>query len=179
MKKGLWSYCLLAAAILSLVFLVACSKKQVKPNAAADTEISGDAQAADRARGAEDDIAEARLRAERMAREGLMNEDILFEFDKSRLVPEAKDVLKKKAEWLSQNPATTVTIEGHCDERGTNEYNLALGERRATSALEFLKELGISPDRLTPVSYGEERPLEPGHNEEAWTKNRRDHFDVK
>ena len=74
------------------------------------------------------------------------------------------------------HPGVTVTIEGHCDERGTNEYNLALGDRRAESAKRFLTDLGISATRLTTVSYGEERPVDPRHNEEAWAKNRRAHF---
>ena len=71
-----------------------------------------------------------------------------------------------------------VTIEGHCDERGTNEYNLALGERRAGSAKTFLMDLGIEGSRLDCISYGEERPVDPGHNEEAWAKNRRGHFTI-
>ena len=127
-------------------------------------------------------LAEERLYQERQAqiaaelRDKFVNEDIHFEFDKSRLLPEAKEILKEKAEWLSMHPDVTVTIEGHCDERGTNEYNLALGDRRAESARRFLTDLGISAGRLTTVSYGEERPLDPRHNEEAWAKNRRAHF---
>ena len=105
-----------------------------------------------------------------------MQEDIYFEFDKSTLTPSAQDNLMKKAEWLRSNPDATVTIEGHCDERGTNEYNLALGERRAESSKNFLVDLGIAPSRMTTISYGEERPIDPQSNEEAWAKNRRDHF---
>ncbi len=106
----------------------------------------------------------------------VMQEDIYFEFDKSTLSPAAQDNLLRKAEWLRENPAATVTIEGHCDERGTNEYNLALGDRRAESAKAFLIDLGIDPSRLTTISYGEERPVDPRNAEEAWAKNRRDHF---
>jgi peptidoglycan-associated lipoprotein len=84
----------------------------------------------------------------------------------------------QKAEWLRENPARTVTIEGHCDDRGTNEYNLALGDRRAESAKTFLVDLGIDATRLITISYGEERPVDPRSNEEAWAKNRRDHFVV-
>jgi peptidoglycan-associated lipoprotein len=108
----------------------------------------------------------------------VMQEDIYFEFDKSTLTPAAQDNLLRKAEWLRENPNATVTIEGNCDERGTNEYNLALGDRRAESAKAFLADLGIDPARLTTISYGEERPVDPRHNEEAWAKNRRDHFVV-
>ena len=106
----------------------------------------------------------------------VMQEDINFEFDKSTLTPNAQDNLMKKAEWMRENPDATVTIEGHADERGTNEYNLALGERRAESAKNFLVDLGIAPSRMTTISYGEERPIDPRSNEEAWAKNRRGHF---
>jgi len=108
----------------------------------------------------------------------VMQEDIYFEFDKSTLTPAAQDNLLRKAEWLRENPDATVTIEGNCDERGTNEYNLALGDRRAESAKAFLGDLGIDPGRMTTISYGEERPVDPRHNEEAWAKNRRAHFVV-
>jgi len=108
----------------------------------------------------------------------VMQEDIYFDFDKSTLTPTAQDNLLQKAEWLRENPDATVTIEGNCDDRGTNEYNLALGDRRAESAKAFLVDLGIDPSRLTTISYGEERPVDPRQNEEAWAKNRRDHFVV-
>jgi peptidoglycan-associated lipoprotein len=86
--------------------------------------------------------------------------------------------LRKKAEWLINNPEATATIEGHCDERGTNEYNLALGDRRAESAKTFLMDLGVKGSKLSSISYGEERPVDPAHNEEAWAKNRRGHFTI-
>jgi peptidoglycan-associated lipoprotein len=108
--------------------------------------------------------------------EAFMAEKIYFDFDKSDLRPEAQAILKKKAEWLRKHPEFFLRIEGHCDERGTNEYNLALGYRRAQAAKNFLVSLGISPDRIRTISYGEERPADPRHNEEAWAKNRRDEF---
>ena len=104
------------------------------------------------------------------------NQDIYFEFDSIRLAPDAQEILTQKADWLRANPAATVTIEGHCDNRGTNEYNLALGEGRAQSAKAFLVDLGIDPSRLNTISYGEERPLDNAQTEEAWSKNRRAHF---
>jgi peptidoglycan-associated lipoprotein len=104
------------------------------------------------------------------------NEDLYFEFDSIRLSPAAQEILAKKAQWLRANPAATVTIEGHCDNRGTNEYNLALGEGRAQSARAFLEDLGIESSKLKTTSYGEERPIDSTQTEEAWAKNRRAHF---
>jgi peptidoglycan-associated lipoprotein len=107
------------------------------------------------------------------------NEDIYFEFDSIQLSPQAIEILTKKGRWLRENPAATVTIEGHCDNRGTNEYNLALGEGRAQSAKTFLMDLGIDISRLNTISYGEERPLDPQQTERAWGKNRRAHFVIE
>ena len=103
---------------------------------------------------------------------------IHFDFDKYDLKPEARSILQTKAQVLKQYPNMRVTIEGHCDERGTEEYNLALGERRANSAYEFLVLLGVPANRLNKVSYGESRPLDPAGNEVAWAKNRRCEFKV-
>ncbi len=104
--------------------------------------------------------------------------DIHFDFDKFNLKDDARDVLKKHAEWLNKNKDVMIVIEGHCDERGTAEYNLALGERRANSAAKYLTDMGIDEKRIKTISYGFERPLDPGHNEEAWAKNRRAKFVV-
>ena len=106
----------------------------------------------------------------------VMKEDVYFDFDKSNLKPAAQENLLLKADWLRENSDVTVTIEGHCDERGTNEYNLALGDRRAESIKAFLVNLGISASRLTTISYGEERPVCFESDEECWAKNRRGHF---
>lgn len=104
------------------------------------------------------------------------NQDIYFDFDKYDLRTDARTILDRKASFLNQNSSVRVQIEGHCDERGTEEYNLALGERRANAAKQYLTTAGISAGRLSTISYGKERPLDPGHNEAAWAKNRRDHF---
>jgi peptidoglycan-associated lipoprotein len=117
-----------------------------------------------------------REREEQAALQRFLNEHIHFEFDKSRLLPRAKEILRHNAKWLLAHPDVDVTIEGHCDERGTNEYNLALGDRRAQSAKRYLVDLGVDPERLFTVSYGEEKPLDPRHNEAAWAKNRRAQF---
>ncbi|HSG94207.1 MAG TPA: peptidoglycan-associated lipoprotein Pal [Afifellaceae bacterium] len=98
---------------------------------------------------------------------------VFFDFDKFNLKPEARKTLEKQAAWLKANPAVRITIEGHCDERGTREYNLALGERRANSAKDYLISLGINPGRIKTISYGKERPVALGSNEAAWAQNRR------
>lgn len=103
---------------------------------------------------------------------------VFYEFDSAEMSADAQSALTKNAEVLKQNATWVVSIEGHCDERGTAEYNLALGERRALAARTYLVSLGISPDRLRTVSYGKEFPFDPGHTEEAWGKNRRAHFVV-
>ncbi|MBI3078660.1 MAG: peptidoglycan-associated lipoprotein Pal [Deltaproteobacteria bacterium] len=103
-------------------------------------------------------------------------EDIFFAFDQYALTEQARRALSANADFLLKHPQHRVLIEGHADERGTPEYNLALGEKRALAAREYLISLGIEPNRVSTISYGEERPLDPRHNEEAWARNRRDHF---
>jgi len=98
---------------------------------------------------------------------------IYFAFDKSDITPESRQILSKQADLLKQNPSVTVTIEGHCDERGTREYNLGLGERRANATKQALVALGIAANRVNTISYGKERPAVLGHNEQAWAQNRR------
>ncbi len=104
------------------------------------------------------------------------NQDVYFDFDKYDLRTDARTTLDRKASFLNQNSSVRVQVEGHCDERGTNEYNMALGERRANAAKQYLTTAGISAGRLSTISYGEERPLDPGHTEAAWARNRRAHF---
>lgn len=108
--------------------------------------------------------------------ESSLLKDIHFDFDRYDIRPEDTTILKETAALLMKHPGVKIQIEGHCDERGTNEYNLALGERRSNSAKKYLASLGIPESRLSTISYGEERPLDPGHDEAAWAKNRRAHF---
>lgn len=110
------------------------------------------------------------------ARKAFENEDIYFEYDSALLTPQAQEILRDKAQYMKDNSGIQIIIEGHCDERGTSEYNLALGEQRARTTQQFLVALGISESRITTVSYGEERPIARGNDEEAWVKNRRAHF---
>lgn len=105
-------------------------------------------------------------------------QSIFFDFDQAVIREDQKEVMLQNAQWLMANPQIRIRIEGNCDERGTAEYNLALGQRRADAAKEFLEGLGISSKRMQTISYGFERPLDPGHNEEAWAKNRRVDFNI-
>ncbi len=105
--------------------------------------------------------------------------DAFFDFDSAALTAEAKSTLDADAREMKRVMDKNVTIEGHCDERGTKAYNLALGEKRANAARDYLVAMGVNPSRITTISYGKERPFDPGHNEAAWAKNRRAHFVVK
>jgi peptidoglycan-associated lipoprotein len=103
-------------------------------------------------------------------------DSVYFAFDESTLTDQAKNTLVRDAEWLRTNADVRVQVEGHCDDRGTAEYNLALGERRAEAVRSYLSSLGIDVNRMRTISYGKERPVDPGHTEEAWVKNRRVEF---
>jgi peptidoglycan-associated lipoprotein len=102
--------------------------------------------------------------------------EVYFDFDDYQLKPDARETLKVNSDWLTKNPAVTVQVEGHCDERGTSEYNLALGAKRAQAAKDYLTTLGVASARITTISYGSEIPVCTEHNEACWQKNRRDRF---
>lgn len=106
-------------------------------------------------------------------------DDVRFDFDKSVLREDGRKACQVVADYLKRNPRAKLEIEGHCDERGTAEYNLALGERRATAVMTYLVSLGVPKANLSTVSFGKEKPLDPGHDEGAWAKNRRAHFVLK
>lgn len=103
-------------------------------------------------------------------------EVVYFDFDKSEIKHQYRDILAKNADTIKKHPHGTVVVEGHCDERGTNKYNIALGDRRASSVRKYLVSLGVDESRLKTVSYGEEKPIDPSHNDAAWSKNRRVQF---
>jgi len=105
--------------------------------------------------------------------------DIFFDYDKAELTQQSRTTLEQDARWLRQFPTAIVVIEGHCDERGTEEYNLALGDRRAQATKEYLVELGVTPEQMETISLGEEQPFAPGHDEASFAQNRRAHFTVK
>jgi len=102
--------------------------------------------------------------------------DVFFETDQWDIEPEFREALAQNVTWLQQYPTVLILVEGHCDERNTREYNLALGERRASGVRDYLVFLGIGPERIRTISYGEERPFALGHDEPAWKLNRRAHF---
>ncbi|MBI4212575.1 MAG: peptidoglycan-associated lipoprotein Pal [Deltaproteobacteria bacterium] len=104
---------------------------------------------------------------------------IHFDFDKSNIKSEFEPVLRNNAAWLQAHSKKNVVVEGHCDERGSNEYNIALGERRANAAKNYLKNLGVAANRMDSISYGEERPMATCHEESCWWQNRRAEFVAK
>lgn len=191
LKKWTISALAVLLAVSVTVSISACAKKKIssEPPSAVTSEEEARRRAEEEAQQRErqkalqeEELGEESL-SEKMAAERtesaktiFENQDIQFEFDSIRLTPVAQEILTKKAAWLRANPKAKVTIEGHCDSRGTNEYNLALGEGRAQSAKAFLVDLGIDPSRLNTISYGEERPIDRAQTEEAWAKNRRAHF---
>lgn len=182
------SWPLVVALGLAIAFpLAACARRPPPPVAtqpAVDTAAERRArEAAEASRRAEEEARrraeeEARRKAERERVLGIIAERVHFDFDKSDIRPDMEPILQRKIEVLRRYPGIKLQIEGHCDERGSNEYNLALGQRRAESAKRYLTSYGLDAARFTTISYGEERPVDPGHNEDAWWKNRRTEFPV-
>ncbi len=149
------------------------AKREAEEKARAEAEAKAKAEAAAKA------AKEAAAKAEAKVTEEFRLEDIHFDFDKSDIKEKDREILKGLADWLSKNKSAKIQVEGHCDERGTNEYNLALGERRAHSAKQYLVTLGVAKDRISTISYGEEKPLCTEANEDCWAKNRRGHFAIQ
>ncbi len=146
---------------MALVAAAGCSKKAV-PDASTGPSGPSDAELAAR-------------QLEEAARI-VMSEKVYFGFDRYDLTPESEAILDRKAQVLIANPKLKVLVEGHCDERGTQEYNLALGERRARAAYQYMVGRGVPASMLESLSFGKERPADPAHNEQAWALNRRDEF---
>ena len=199
MKRNLVVATLVVFAFSSIFLLSSCAKKQViteeKVVEAPAPEVAKEEKAAVPA-AKEEKMEEAKIERlkeleEAKKQEAAIDEEkawmerraakfeaeaIYFDFDKSFIRLEYRPVLQEKAAFLKDYPDMRARIEGNCDERGTNEYNLALGERRGNSAKNFLISLGIAADRIETISYGEERPRGLGHNEASWSQNRRDDF---
>lgn len=168
MKQYLKFFVNLVCVLALVCSFAACAKKQVKDEAQPPTAIApeeSDLNAKEFVEPSEIDPALAKI-----------FQDVRFDYDKFNIRPDAKKILTGIAEWLKSNSSYRVLVEGNCDDRGTNEYNLALGERRANSAKKFLSDLGIAEKRISTISYGEEKPLCEEKKESCWSKNRRDHF---
>jgi peptidoglycan-associated lipoprotein len=168
MKRSI-TFAMLAASVFGLS---ACGKKP----APADISgmISGDGQAAQQTSGdydADGNYIGPGSQADLLRNAG--SDRVFFQLNSFGLDNDDRDTLRRQAEWLARNPNVSITIEGHCDERGTREYNIALGDRRANAAKNFLQALGVSANRMNTVSYGKERPAASGSDEESWAQNRR------
>lgn len=150
------------------------AEAEAKAKAEADAKAREEAEAKAKAQAKEE--AEAKAKAEAAAKEAFRNEDIHFDFNRYDIVEKDRETLNNLGNWLSKNKEAKVQIEGHCDERGANEYNLALGERRANSVKQYLTTLGVSAAKISTISYGEEKPLCTESTEECWAENRRAHF---
>ncbi len=186
----------LAVALIPLVLMVGCGSKSGTSEEAGETAVKGGKPALEggamgRGPAAErleaGQVGQAGQTGETAAQAGaasaeseadnfaalLQKRKIYFDFDKSDIKPEFRDIILAHAKYLAENPTVKLTIEGHCDERGTREYNMALGERRAFAVKRMLILNGASRDQITTISYGEERPEVEGHDESAWKWNRR------
>ena len=168
MKRSI-TFAVLAASVFGLS---ACGKKP----APADISgmIPGDGQAAQQASGdydANGNYIGPGSQADLIRSAG--SDRVFFQLNSFGLDNDDRETLRRQAEWLARNPNISITIEGHCDERGTRDYNIALGDRRANAAKNYLQALGISASRMNTVSYGKERPTAPGSDEESWAENRR------
>ena len=167
---------------LGLGLASGCAKKTVPgPGAgqlSAEEKAKLEAERQRRLREAQLKEGEARA-SEAKLKELFVNQDIHFDYDRYDLSAEAKQTLNDKAAYMQEHPDLQIIIEGHCDERGSNAYNMALGEKRARAAEAYLEAMGIDRNRIETVSYGEERPLVMGHTEEAYAANRRGHFVIK
>jgi len=178
-KKVITGLVAMAFVCSVLFFVSSCAKKQVNISEAVKPPVEEEVAVVKEApkETVVEVIEEKEMPAELVRQiEVFEASNIYFDFDKSNLGPEAQETLKKKASFLRNNPSFSLFIAGNCDNRGTEEYNLALGERRADSAKQYLIALGISGDRIKTISYGELRPADPANNEVAWALNRRDTF---
>lgn len=185
--------------ILAIGAFFGCAKKTIRSDAVgytpsrvepkpAEAEAADKTAALEKEKGlSEENLREEALREKALREKALQDEQarkeaamkaaklepVYFDFDQWSIREDQKEIMVKNSQWIKANPNTKVRLEGHCDERGTAEYNLALGQKRAEAVRAFLEGMGIPSQRMATISYGEERPVDPGHNEAAWTKNRR------
>ncbi len=193
-KSRAWIFGAIMLAML-LALGVSCAKKQVTMETQEMAAEEGAAQQSAEDEAARREAEEARLQEQRARearqrqeassmseaarRAAFEDEEIHFDFDKYVLTPQAMMILDDKAAYLREHSGVRVLVEGHCDERGSNEYNLALGDRRANSAKNYLVKSGVAASRITTISYGEEQPLCMQQNESCWSRNRRGNFGAR
>lgn len=168
-----------------VVGLAGCSSKKAKPTSPDGSVTATDEAAAGSDRGMKAGEGATGMDApgadgsavnvEDLNRRGYLK-DVYFDYDRAEVRTDQREALEHNGTWLRRHPEVTIVVEGHCDERGTAQYNMALGEKRAQTVTDYLVALGIQPSRVQVVSYGKERPFAHGHNERAWTENRRAHF---
>lgn len=187
MNRARNSFWMLAMAAGIVLVLGACAKKKPAtdvnanpvPTTSAPTDVTPAPRPSTNDTPAYDPLSDpdiAKLN-DYLKSQGLLG-DVFFDFDRAELREDARERLSRNAQWLREHPQFEVTIEGHCDERGTNEYNLALGERRSGAARDYMVSLGVATTRLRSISYGEERPQCSTSSESCWAMNRRAHFVV-
>lgn len=183
MRRRVLLFVLLSVAILAVT---ACRSRRQAPPPKTEPVVETQTQTAEPVRTTDDDFVQPKAdpdvlseditEANRLAHERGWIRDAFFAFDASTLDASAEDALRQSATWLKAHPEFLLRVEGHCDDRGTEQYNLALGDRRAETAVEFLATLGVDRSRIETVSYGEARPFEEGSSEAAWAQNRRAHL---
>jgi peptidoglycan-associated lipoprotein len=182
MRRKVWLAIALVMVLPGMLLTASCAKKVVQPEPVAVSEPEvREAQEepvaeAEQAPGPEEERLWEDVAAREAAERAFLEENVHFAFDSFLLSDQARQTLRGKADYLRANPDIAVTVEGHCDDRGTDAYNMALGERRAESVTMFLANLGIDTNRLNTVSYGEERPIAMEHGEASWARNRRAQF---
>ena len=166
-------YTLLVSLLIVALIFTACAKKETAP-------VIEEVEPAEEVTPPLEELeGEAEEAVEIEEAEPIVLEDIFFDYDKFSIKDEYKTILSRNAEVLLGDQDAKLLIEGHCDERGTNEYNLALGEKRAKAVIDFYVTYGVDASRLSMISYGEEKPFAMGNNEESWAKNRRAHMAVE
>ena len=191
MNKRVWINLGMVILVAGLFLTVSCAKKTVVSNESTIKDQVEVNDQADKIKSDAERIAQQKLEDEKIKAQTILeakinaakrrfeNQDIHFDYDSSQLSSMAKTLLQEKAAWLKANNFVSIDIQGHCDDRGTTEYNLALGERRASAAKAYLINLGVSSANLNTISYGEEQPLNSGNTEQAFQQNRRAHFIIK
>lgn len=170
-----WSF-LMVLLLGTVIALTSCSKKDVVSDEPMMSGAGGGSGEWGEGAGSGGDVGASAIGGSTGSSSGLQT--VYFDYDKYTIRSDARGALRANAGWLKSNPSATVQIEGHCDERGTIEYNLALGERRANAAKNYLVRMGVDSSRLSTISYGEERPVASGSDESAWAQNRRAEFVV-